>query len=658
MSFQQDRRNNDSLHQSIHAPAGTPGKSTRTSRLPARSSRGAPPSAPVQAKATGAGNAVQRNEVEVSAGPGQTDTESTTRVVDQGNQFEDLTSAWDKLVAWKQGTSITFISRGNSVTRQPTDADALSFFYELTPNQRNSIWRGTEGVLQQIFARFTKADAAKVMGLCDFPLRWKIIHWFRDISASGGGRDLIRTMISNSALGQRVDVVKDETCVGHLVTTFADDHPENLLGDAIKTQLYPDESTAATFDAAHPRYAEWRNQAEKLDAENRWAFVGQNPTANITTLKGQSASGGRNKWTSLIHWGPRGQALTPTMRANIDKAALDSGLGAGDRDELFQVRWNCELSDGGANFDKWKTVWQNLQQMPLGVVSSDTVREIELRISTSGGAYTDYPHSSGFGDIWVGTSASLDYVGHTVRHEIGHAADTKLGGFANFSSKPPILWKKWMTEEPWLQDMMHYMDAPAGDEGSAFLQLMQAAMSSSNFVSPFGAYSGPDVGPPTVDQQKEKLWKEVEDAYNTQGIAKALEVLKTAGKHSADPATIKKILDDGQGGGTHPTSEPGYVRDHYFLKKYGEHYSYHKDGGSEVWSNSHLRAYTLCSPYEYFADMFAAYFETKTNRDANVPAWAAGYFKQLESMYDANAVDDPNNTRSTAYGNSQAPQTE
>jgi hypothetical protein len=605
---------------------------------------------------TARGAGIQREDVEVSAGD-RTETESTTRVLDHGNNFEDQISAWDKLLAWKNGQSITFAISGSNVTRAPTDDDALFFFIELTPNQRSNVWMNQEGVLSQIFARFTRDNAARVMGHCDFPLRWKIIHWFRDIAASGGGRELIRDMIANSPLGQRLDAVGDEQAIGLMVTTFAEDNPENIFGDQIKTQLYPDEATQQVFDAAHPNYAGWRNRTEKLDAEARWAFIAENPVANIDALKSQEAMGGRNKWTSLIYWGPRGMALAPTQRENVDKIALTSGVSVADRAELFQVRWTCPLVDPGATFTKFKNIWINLQRMPLATISSDVVREVELRTGTSGGAYTDYPNDSGFGEMWVGTNTSLAYAGHTIRHEVGHAADTKLGGFANFSSKPPIVWKKWWTEEPWLQSMLGYMDAPtSGPEGNAFLQLMQAAMSGGAFASPFGPYTGPDVGPPTPEQQQQKVWKKVEDAYNSQGIKKALEILKTEGKHTANPSTLKKIVDDGQGDGTHPESEPGYIRDHYFLKKYGEHFSYHATGGKEAWANSKLRAYTLCSPYEYYADMFAAYFETDANRESNVPGWAAPYFKQLESMYDANAADDPNNRRSTAYGNWAAPQ--
>lgn len=604
---------------------------------------------------TALGAGVQREEVEVSAGD-RTETESTTRVLDHGNNFEDQISAWDKLLAWKNGQSITFAIGGSDVTRAPTDDDALFFFIELTPNQRVNVWMDQDGVLRHIFSRFTRDDAAQVMGMCDFPLRWKIIHWFRDIAAAGAGREMIRDMIANSPLGQRIDAASDEECIGMMVSAFAEDNPENIFGDQIKAQLYPDEATQQVFDAGHPKYADWRNTTEKLDVEARWAYIAEGPVANIDALKNQTAMGGRNKWTSLLHWGPRGMALAPTQRENVDKIALTSGVSVADRVELFQVRWNCPLVDPGADFDKFENVWTNLQRMPLATISSEVVGEVELRITTSGGAYTDYPNSDGFGDMWVGTDADLSYVGHTVRHEVGHAADTRLGGFANFSSKPPIVWKKWWTEQPWLQSMLGYMDAPSGPEGDAFMQLMQAAMSSGAFVSPFGAYTGPDVGPPTVEQQQQKTWKAVEDAYSSQGIKRALEVLKAEGKHTADPTTVKQIVDDGQGDGTHPESEPPYIRDHYFLKKYGEHFSYHKTGGAEVWANSKLRAYTLCSPYEYYADVFAAYFETSSSREANVPAWAAPYFKQLESMYDGNAADDPNNRRSTAYGNSSAPQ--
>src|SRR5690606_21991182 len=113
--------------------------------------------------------------------------------------------------------------------------------------------------------------------------------------------------------------------------------------------------------------------------------------ANIATLKSQPAQGGRNKWTSLLQWGPRGMALTPTMRVNVDKAALDGGISGAERVDLFLVRWNTELSDPGATVDAFKAVWNNLMRMPLATINSEVVNQVELRITTSGGAYTDYP---------------------------------------------------------------------------------------------------------------------------------------------------------------------------------------------------------------------------------------------------------------------------
>lgn len=602
---------------------------------------------------TARGSGIQRREVEVSEGD-RTRTEDTERVLDQGNQFEDAGNAWDKMIAWKDGTTITFATRGGTVTRAPTDSDALLFIYEMTPDQRSKVWLGREGVLTHIFDQFTRAQSARVMGLCDFPLRWKITHWFRDITAgAGGGRDTIRSMISNSPLGQRLDAARDEAVTALLLPTFQDDHPENLYGDAIAEQLYPDEWAGILFDLTHPLFASWRNSAEKLDAEARWAYVAADPAANIATLKTQGAMGGRNKWTSLLHWGPRGQALSPTMMTNIDTAALTSGVSVADRSQLFEARWNVPLVEGSSTattFAAFEAVWKALQRVPLGTVSSDVVTQMELRSSRSGGAYTDLPMGGGFGNIWSGTGGTLTKTGHTVRHEVGHAADVQLGGYANLASKPPILWKKWWTDEPWYKEMLRHMDAPtSGAEGNAFVSLLRAGMNGTAFTNPFAAL-------PSGNALR-TVWGDAATAYTDNGnsVIDALTVLKDAGKHTADPATIDTILSDGQGNGTHPSSEPSYVRDHYFLKKYGEHFAYHKSGAQDVWGNSNLRAYTLCSPYEFYADIFSAYFSTDTNRAANVPGWTAGYMATLEERFDQDATQDPNNDRSLAYGNWQAP---
>lgn len=612
---------------------------------------------------TARGTGIMRKDVEVTAGD-RKETEKTTRVQDQGNQFEGNTNAWDCMVAWKEGTSIAYsIGPNKNFTQVPTNAHAAKFFYQMTPDQRTKIWMNEKGVLRHAFSQFDAAQVQRMIDFCDFPLQWKIIHWSEDVTGGAITRDVLRGMISAAPLGQRLVVVQDAKCVAHLKVPLKDDHPENIFGDEVKANLYPDEFTAMFFDAFNAEYAEWRNSAVKLDAEGRWALIAADPAGAVATLKSQPAMGGLNKWTSLIKWGPRGVALSPTMRANIDKAALDAGTATDDRAMMFEMRWNCPLVDPGIALDRFKPLYGALQAMPLGIVTSDVVTKITIDNSKSGGAYNDYIDSAKFGSFWVGTgpSASLAKIASTTRHEIGHAADVKLGGFTNLASKPPILWKKWMDTDAWVAEMVKYMDPPsAPDESSALNGLMKAAVGNSAWASPFGAYTGPTTGTLSPENQKKKTWHDAATAYssNANSISKALDVLRPANKTTAANAPMNDIVTNARlksGGGSHPESEPNYLRDRFFLKKYGEHFMYHKKGGSEVWSNGNLRAYTLCSPYEFYADIFSAYFSTDTDREKNIPAWTRDYMKSLEAMYETSAMDDPSNTRAQAYGNFQAP---
>ncbi|MCB9763698.1 MAG: DUF4157 domain-containing protein [Alphaproteobacteria bacterium] len=597
------------------------------------------------------GSGVQRKEVTVTAGTGRTEKESTTRVMDQGNQFEDMPDAWSQLVLWKKGQKITVAVNGVAQQVTPTNTDAMKLFYQLTPKQRRSLFMDEEGVLKHIFKNFTKDDAAQVMSMCDFPLKWKIHHWYTDIASTSEGRDLILRMIRNSPLGQRLDVCRTENVIALLKQGLAQDHPENVFGDEIKAQLYPDETQKNAFDKAHPKFAEWRDATEKLDAEARWAFVAQAPATNIASLKGQTASGSRNQWTSLIYWGPRGAALSSGMRASVDKIKDDAGVSAADRASLFEVRFNVALDDRGMTHDQFKAVWNSLLQVPLGTVTSDVVTQVRINATgTGGGDYTDYPNSGNFGRIQAGTSTDLNHMGHTQRHEAGHAADTRLGGFANFSSKPPIVWKKWMTRKPWLRELMTYMDAPgSGDEGNAYEALLDAHMTNGTFTNPFTGTTG------TAAQRT--LWGQVATEFSSNGVDKALDKLLAARKHTGATATVKTMLD-GAKAGTWPSNQPTYLRDRFFLARYGEYFSYHRTGGAAVWGlkGKHgLSDYTLCTPYEFYADMFAAYFETSTQREKNVPSWAGGYFAAVAKEYDDKAMDDASNSTSTAYSHNNGP---
>jgi hypothetical protein len=613
------------------------------------------------------GSGIMRRDVNVTAGRGKTDTESTTRVEDQGNTFEDQLDVWTKLQAWKNNTSITFALKTSntaytSFTRAPTDTDALAFFYEASIGIRRKVYLNVDKILERICTRFSKAESARIMGLCDFPLEWKIRHWFNDVPVVGppANRPLMLQFIRNSPLNQRLVVCRDEEVIDLLTPALGSDHPENVFGDAIKSQLYPDAATQATFDAAHPKFAAWRGGSDKLDAEARWAEIATDPVTVIARLKTENVTtGARNKWTSLVHWGPRGQTLTATMRANIDKAALTAAVSIGDRADLFEARFNHPFTDPGAAFDKVAAVWKQLAKLPPGIVTSEMTRGVALRTTTSAGEYMDMPWLGSFGTWWTGTTGSLKHTAHTVRHEVGHAADVQAGGFSNLSSKPPILWKRWMTPTPWLQQILNYMDASGGPEAAAWMAFMTAAYNTAAFVNPFGAYTNTP-GPDTPLQKRQKLWGRVATRYNASNDVKsALRLLKRKGKHTASPNTIRKIIAHTRAE-TYPNSKPSYLRDHFFLKKYGEHYSYHKKGGNQVWARNGKRglsSYTLCSPYEYYADMFAAYYATDKNRHKNVPAWTSTYFKALTDKYDQAAVDTAAGgvTDTTAMGNHNAP---
>ena len=571
-----------------------------------------------------------------------------TRVADQGNQFEAEPSAWDKLMAWKGGQTTSV----KGVQAVPTNADALGFFYELVPSQRTRVFLDEDGMLRHIFANFTSVESGRVISLCDFPLEWKIYHWYTDtLNGVGNSRDILRTMISNSPLGQRLAVVQDENLVTLLQKDFAADHPENLFGEEVKTNLYPDVFSEILFDGKHPKYAAWRDAAAKLDARGRWEFVSQGAAANITLLKGLTTATGDDQWTSLLKWTPKGAALSPDMRAFLDTAKDDGGVSVADRAAMFDVRWSFPLVDPGMTFAQFQTIWNQLAALPMGLVTSDVVTQLTLsNHGKGGGSYNDITNDGGFGTIDIGSNNDLAHMDHTVRHEVGHAADVKAGGFSAFSSGTPAAWRKWMAERPWLLDITSNAGGPSGPEGDAVADLLSAEINGGVFNSPFGPFVDPGTLPLSPQEEQQKFWQGVDDDYLNNGLASALKMLKDGKKLTGKPDDVTAVTDLAKGE-SYPDSKPDYLNSTFYVKKYGEFFAYQSPGGNDVWARSGkngLSGYTLCSPYEFYADLFAAYFETPTKREANVPGWAGGYFASIASTYDTAAMDDKDNTSTTA----------
>ena len=538
--------------------------------------------------------------------------ESQDRVEKQGNQFEDRKDAIERLKDWAAGK------------KAYTSAQLLDIFNETTPQQRQVIYFGQHGILYKLLGTLSAEHSLRVMNLCGFPLQWKVKHIYTD-AKPGIKRELMMRVVHNAPLGERADLARSKRDCELLQKHFPQDHPENLLGDGMRDTLYPSPITKGLFWALYPWYGKWADTTEKLDAAARWAYIATGPATKIPELKGKPALGGRNQWSSLLYWGPRGAALTADQIKSVDKAAADGALPLTDAFRVFEVRFNVPLKVpnlGDITRPKFKVLYDNFALLPPGTVNSDTLTSVTIKQDPKAlGSYMDFMDSSKFGAIEYDTKAhtSLADLGHTVRHEMGHQTDTKYGGFTNLLSKAPGYFRKYKAMSGWLDELLEKM----GAAGSVPLKnLLTAFMGKHNsFANPYAA---------SPNAALKNLWQKVSDDYDKNDLKPSLDHLKNASKHSASGAAISRMLKLSRVQ-KYPANTPAFTGERYFGAHYGEYFSWHKDIDNARGPGHGRSAYTLAAPYETYADLYAAYFSTKTNRANNVPNWAADHFSKVAS---------------------------
>jgi len=635
---------------------------------------------------------VQMAEVTVSRGD-RSEKEDTNRVENQGNQFEGETkTAWQKL-------------KDALAAAPPVKNDILGPFYEMTPSQRKDLYLDKDTLLTKLLATpaLTNGERMRVLNYCDFPLVKKLDAWYVKKGLLFNNNDLVKGLIFNAPMSQKMDVVKNQTVCTLLSVSFLGTHPENLFGDDFGKTYYPTFWDMLVFADKYEWYANWymATAALKFDAEGKWAEIAgkADPAAEVAAIKGKPG----NLWDGeILGKTPRGSALTTSMMANIKKIAFAGALAEADRIKLMAVRFNFDLTKPSGNLpnDVFQTLWNNFEVLPIGIVTSDLVtkmlyqeRPLEwtcpdpncpdttdhgaagncptcaangtataLVSSPTGalGSYDDYatagsgtveyadptqenPTLFGAGPLTAQQTADkqkeLEDFGHTVRHEIGHQADTKLGGFTNFQSKAPAFWKKWNSMDGWLDSMLDYSNAR---HKQGFKALLSACMSG----TPKGGFVNPYAGP----KLKKQLWDGVAAVYDPDDLEPALKRLKQWGKHNADSKALAGMLTESKAE-DYPSGNRTCISKHYFGCHYGEYYSYRQKAEEARTTGHGTSGYTLAHPAEFYADLFASYFAKKP-RAGNVPGWAEGYFAQVEQQFVRPMFQDATGNKTSAEGGS------
>ena len=247
--------------------------------------------------------------------------------------------------------------------------------------------------------------------------------------------------------------------------------PELLCGDTKSLQRW-----SATMDK-HDLYKlpargdHWVNYRRWLPSPDALA---QLHTLVAGLAKGQAPAA--KALQSVLARLPRGSALSDQGKQDLRKLFLWAKKKNLQKlqDQLFELRFGVELEDSWyRNKDKndIDTLWRLLKNLPDSHVEGNAkLSEISLSIGTGGGSY-----SASSLEIEIGSAelAFKERFEDTLRHEVGHAVHEANADLVNGWLWERFGWASFETTQQGIDDWVAQMGAAAGWAGLTAAQKMQ-----------------------------------------------------------------------------------------------------------------------------------------------------------------------------------------
>lgn len=491
------------------------------------------------------------------------------------------------------------------------------------------------------------ADASEVLKFCMAIHATPKVMFERYTLKGGADPGQTRSILAIATPAEVFEICQSDKGP-ELKNIFAGMHIENALGEDFRRFLVQRKSIVDA-DSSVAWMREWwgDKSVTKVDTNKTWV--------DISKTKGDlqgALVGNPSAWDGLIASSPQGNALSATGREALDKIVLNWGsdLTAERIRSAFLVRWGSELTFSLSSLSgqgyKWTSgpqsgkalrffevehhveMWKTLKQLPSTHVTADTVRSflIDQNYSSSnpgygygGGHYTDHIGGSGTGASVIGgvhtltdnvndPAAGWKHFGDTIRHEVGHAVDTKRGGFENFSSKSKAKWTRFYR----------------GSEGAFGKHFAEKAAG----------------GLKEVADAVEKYLKGGDLAVMHNDID-AIDAGKWTGTTADD---VKEALEKVSGGGSATTADGGKnINGYKFRQTWSSEYQSYKTEGEDT---TNISNYAYNSWAEFFAECYMLWFKPKdpsgycedkaSHGTGTLPNWvrAAGFDKIV-------ATEDP-----------------
>ncbi len=238
--------------------------------------------------------------------------------------------------------------------------------------------------------------------------------------------------------------------------------PEQFCRDEVVLRRWSASMQRHDLYALPARNDHWVNYRRWVPSQDA---MSQLNSVVLALAQGKPPASGSAAFKTMLKRLPRGSALSSQAKTDLRKLFLWAKKTNKQalQDQLFELRFGIDLEDAWyQNSDKndIDTLWRLLKKLPDSHVEGNTkLSEINLGQGVGGGLY-----SSSRGEIEIGSAelAFKERFEDTLRHEVGHAVHE-----ANPALVDGWLWERfgWASFEPTdagIEDWLRIMGAAAG----------------------------------------------------------------------------------------------------------------------------------------------------------------------------------------------------
>jgi hypothetical protein len=318
--------------------------------------------------------------------------------------------------------------------------------FRVQPRQERHLWKEASEALEQTSARLPDAAVTRkgrhmrvVFGLAE--LREKLL--LQDSGIDDRTGELLKVLVvhDHPFLTHRPGLRLSISSIEQDKITFAAafDHEDTKFHLTLPREHVPDLIADPAVSAAWAKDAHGRASIFELERDhwvNMWRWSPQTEALALLVAFAKQARSrkpvktGSAEFKRMLRHLPRGKNLPTTAKPDLQdlfnyaKRKRHRKL----QDDLFEIRFGIQLDDDWSfnrNTKDVATIWKLLKALPPSNVEGNIkLHEIGLRPGSTGGQYYPKRH-----DIQI-DSAILkrqEVFEDTVRHEVGHAVEEMLG---------------------------------------------------------------------------------------------------------------------------------------------------------------------------------------------------------------------------------------